>query len=337
MGHLMRTLTIAQALACEDFDCEFLCRDLPGNNNGKIKKNGFVCHEIKNQNLRSELSLLPWIKEKTDDAAQPTILVDNYNVDKAWEVSARSIFDRIITIDDLADRQFDCDLIINPNFNRSTSDYFGLASMSTKILAGPAYALIRQEFSSKRDQSILRKLNNKACRRVLIIFGGGNTASIIRQTLLAIPQRVVNGVLFDVVIGSAVSDSELLMTEFSKNHTIRFHKDPDSIADLMLNADLAISAAGGTVLESFCMGLPSVITSIAENQDAIANWLHGEQLCLYFSLQEPDSLKQCLDTSLENPNGLKVLCEKTSALVDGRGRERVAASIKTLLSQEIGV
>ena len=314
----MRTLTLAQAIAREDFDCEFLCRDLPGNNNEKIKKTGFVCHEIKNQHLRSESSLLPWIKEKTDGTVQPTILVDNYNVDKAWEVSARSIFDRIITIDDLADRQFDCDLIINPNLNRSTSD-------------------IRQEFSSKRDQSILRKLNNKACRRVLIIFGGGNTASIVRQTLLAIPQRVVNGVLFDVVIGSAVSDSEPLMTEFSKKNTIRFHEDPDSVADLMFNADLAISAAGGTVLESFCMGLPSVITSIAENQDAIANWLHGEQLCLYFSLQEPDSLKQCLDTSLENPNGLKVLCEKTSALVDGRGRERVAASIKTLLSQEIGV
>ena len=152
MGHLMRTLTIAQALACEDIDCEFLCRDLPGKNKEKIKKIGFVCHEIKNQNLRSELSLLPWIKEKTDDAAQPTILVDNYNVDKAWEVSARSIFDRIITIDDLADRQFDCDLIINPNLI-ATLIIPGWPRCRQK-LRWPSLCPYSQEFSSKRDQSI---------------------------------------------------------------------------------------------------------------------------------------------------------------------------------------
>lgn len=333
----MRTLTLAQALAQDQFDCEFLCRDLPGNCNEKIKKNGFVCHEIKSQNLQSELSLLPWIKENIDSINEPTIIVDHYNVDKEWEVSARSMFRRIITIDDLANRQFDCDLVINPNLNCNASDYSGSIATSAKILTGPRYALIRQEFSNRRDRSMSRKLNNKTCRRILIIFGGSNTASVIRQTLVAIPKTIIDHVFFDVVIGSAILKPELLIAEFSNNHTITFHKDPNSVAELMLNADLAISAAGGAVLESFCMGLPSIVTSIAENQDDIANWLIERQLCLHFSLQQPDSLKQCLETCLENPASLRTVSEKISALVDGRGRQRVAAEIKALLSSEAGV
>jgi len=333
----MRTLTLAQTLALEGFDCEFLCRDLPGNSNEKIKKSGFICHEIESQNLHSERSLLPWIEEKTNSPTKPTILVDHYDIDKEWEVAVRPMFSRVITVDDLASRQFDCDMIINPNFNRNASDYLGLAAVSAVILAGPKYALLRQEFSSRRDESVSRKLKNNACRRVLMVFGGGNTAAFIQQALRAIPQRIIDHMFFDVVVGPAISKPELLITEFCGNRTITFYQDPDSIAELMLNADLAISAAGGTILESCYMGLPSIVTSIAGNQDAILNWLLAEQLCMHFSLQQPSSLGKCLDACLENPVGLKALSDRLSAFVDGRGRQRVTAEIKALLSSEAGV
>ena len=40
-----------------------------------------------------------------------------------------------------------------------------------------------------------------------------------------------------------------------------------NLAKLMVNSDIAIGAGGVTTLERMCVGLPSIVISIAENQE----------------------------------------------------------------------
>ena len=59
-----------------------------------------------------------------------------------------------MVIDDLNNRQFDCDILLNQNLGIKKSDYQGKVPIGCQLLMGCEYALLRPEFPSFRKRAL---------------------------------------------------------------------------------------------------------------------------------------------------------------------------------------
>jgi len=105
----------------------------------------------------------------------------------------------------------------------------------------------------------------------------------------------------------------------------------------MLKADLAIGAGGATSWERCCLGLPSLIITMAENQKPIAaeldrqrlaHWLGDHDTVNEFSLTT--ALKDALDSK-----GMADWSNRCRNTVDAKGTERVAAIVSLTSSTQL--
>lgn len=98
------------------------------------------------------------------------------------------------------------------------------------------------------------------------------------------------------------------------------------MAELIATADLAIGAGGSASWERCCLGLPSILVALADNQINIANGLDSLGACIYIGKIEEISdhtLKDIIEKLLHSPQQLKNFSEKAYSLVDGLGVDRV--------------
>jgi len=96
------------------------------------------------------------------------------------------------------------------------------------------------------------------------------------------------------------------------------------MAERMCKADLAIGAAGGTAWERCCLGLPTVLLILAENQASGARGLERcGAVCIIERCEEivrdlPQLLKK-----LSKPENLSEMAEMSAGVTDGLGASRV--------------
>ena len=114
------------------------------------------------------------------------LIVDNYGLDKKWEVILRPHVKKIMVIDDMTKREHDCDLILDQNLYENMKEcYEGLIPRDCKKLIGPKFALLRKEFYQIRKN--LKKPNGKI-KRILVSFGSDDHTNETMKVLEAINQ-----------------------------------------------------------------------------------------------------------------------------------------------------
>ena len=91
------------------------------------------------------------------------------------------------------------------------------------------------------------------------------------------------------------------------------------MAELMANADFAIGAAGSTSWERCCLGLPTLMIILAENQQTIAKQLQaaGAAQSLSIGPKLAQQVAQCFDQL--SPNYLSSSSQAAQAISDGLG------------------
>ncbi len=135
LGHLMRCLSLADELKKQNHNITFICRELNGNSIELAKYKHTVITLPKNENFQSDDFYLKWLGATQDIDAKQTIeklpentdclIVDSYSLDEKWHKQLRPFVKKIIVIDDLADRKFDCDILLNQNLGAKKQDYQG--------------------------------------------------------------------------------------------------------------------------------------------------------------------------------------------------------------------
>jgi spore coat polysaccharide biosynthesis predicted glycosyltransferase SpsG len=78
---------------------------------------------------------------------------------------------------------------------------------------------------------------------------------------------------------------------------MRLSEQLPSLAPLMLAADFAFGAAGGTSWERICLGLPAAILTMADNQRSVATALQRHHLARWIGdarTLEPTDLRAAL-------------------------------------------
>lgn len=341
-GHVMRCLTLANQLKQKGVLIKFICRELEGNMIEYIRKQNFEVFTLAKITAASHWD---WTTEHWLDDSQETIdvlknenksinmlIVDHYSFDIKWEKKIRPLVEKIMVIDDLADRKHDCDLLLDQNYYVNMENrYNGLVSVNCLKFLGPNYALLRDEFLSIDPSTIER---NGEIRNILIFFGGSDFTGETLKSLYAIEKLIHSGLKINVVIGAS-NPHKSKIKRFCDSHTsIQLHCQIDYMAKLMLEADIAIGAGGSASWERIYVKLPAVVEIVADNQRELTEAL--VTTCAVYSLGKYTDVKQSdiyqqLRLLIGNPSELKKMSDQCNYVMDSK-----AVCEKTLVTQIFG-
>jgi UDP-2,4-diacetamido-2,4,6-trideoxy-beta-L-altropyranose hydrolase len=342
-GHVMRCLTLADGLREEGAECQFVCREREGHLMDHVRSRGYTVHALpkpeKDVFLESDLAHADWLGvDWQTDAAQTRqalgskaldwLIVDHYALDHRWESALRSSCKRIMAVDDVADRQHDCDLLLDQNYGSSAGRYRGLVPADCTQCHGPEYALLKPVYAERRAQLPAR---DGEVRRVLIYFGGGaDAANLTSLAVRAFQAPELVHIELDIVVGAAYAHRSSLEELVALRGNSTIHRQLPDLARLMASADLAIGAGGATTWERCCLGLPSLVVSIANNQVPTCRALVAQGLIDYlghFEVITVNLISERLRSLATKPEFLCDLSKRTMALVDGKGVTKVVSAI----------
>ncbi|MDW9496569.1 UDP-2,4-diacetamido-2,4,6-trideoxy-beta-L-altropyranose hydrolase [Sinorhizobium meliloti] len=345
-GHVMRCLTLANMLAEAGFLCRFVCRAHPGNLTDLIRQRGFAVTELPREvGDRAETAYVGhthWLGAdwQTDacetasaigDARPDLLIVDHYAIDSRWERSMRPFCSRLIVLDDLADREHDCDLLLDQNLGRTASDYLLLVPANCEMLIGASFALLRPEFALKRPYSLARRRSASLPRRLLVTLGGIDKDNVTRQVLDALERCTLPPDMeITIVMGQHAPWAKSVREKAAQlpwNAGVVFNVD--DMAGLMSGADLAIGAAGSTSWERCALGLPTVLMVLAENQRSVARILDMQGAAKLVELG-PDFVsvfRGVVEGLVGNKTALEAMSERAATICDGKGGLEVVRAI----------
>lgn len=343
-GHIMRCLTLADALCEKGAKCNFICRDHEGHLIDEIRSRGHAVHiSIKSQAkepLESDLLHEHWLGvDWQTDAAQTRqalgnepvdwLIVDHYALDHHWETAVRSFCKRIMVIDDLANRRHNCDLLLDHNYANSIERYAELVPAECSQLYGPEFALLKPIYAQRCAEQSFR---SGKIGQVLIYFGGGaDPMNLTGMALHAFQAPELNKIELDIVVGSSYAYKKELEADALIRGRADIHTQLPDLSELMARADLAIGAGGVTTWERCCLGLPSIVISIADNQRPACEALAVDDLILYLGHAgdiTPETIRAQILELVAQPQRLIELSEKNMKLVDGNGIDRVIKAIR---------
>ena len=345
-GHIFRCLTLANHLRKRGIECIFICRSHIGNLIELITQNGHLALALpvsdskKYSHHTSLNNHLEWLGTDWTVDAHDTkeilssinikkidiLIVDHYALDIRWEQALRPYAKKIMVIDDLADRQHDCDLLLDQNIARNEQEYINLIDKNTIKMIGPRYALLRPEFAELRGKSLERRKMKRQSKHLLISMGGVDKENITGEVLKAVKKcQFPTNMHITVVMGTISPHLEQVQIQAKDMFCpTKVLTGVSNMAELMTESDLAVGACGGTAWERCCLGLPSLIFIIAKNQLAGAKALHraGAAIVLknYHHLTE-------IISNWASPHSTEAIIKKMSdaaiAITDGQGCNRV--------------
>lgn len=347
-GHVMRCLTLARALADQGADVHFISKDHAGNLNAYVRAAGFPVLEIHAEGGAAAVSPADpphagWLGGTWEaDAGQTAshvaalgidlLVVDHYALDARWEAGVGIVPERIVVVDDLADRAHSCAMIVDANLGRRPTDYAAVARPGTVVLAGAEYALLRAEFAAARESSLVRR-EDSSLRRILVAMGGVDAFNATTRVLDALDASTLPDTCsVTIVLGSRAPWLDAVRKAAAgMRGSAEVLVDVTDMAELMASSDLAIGGAGVTAWERCCLGLPTLIVTIAENQVAGAKALADAGAAgLVGGVEDVVSRLGALVEDAARPGALAAMSRAASAVTDGKGVDRVVAHIQGL-------
>jgi len=345
-GHVMRCLTLADAFAARGADCQFICRAHEGNLIEFIRGKGYVAHALPvtpaagagptapgTETSTPELGHSHWLgatQAQDAEACAPILaaqrpawlIVDHYALDARWERALAPHYRKLMVIDDLADRPHACDLLLDQTFGRDAADYGPLVPAHCHLLRGSHYALLRPEFAALRPCSLQRRAR-PALRELLITMGGvdkGNATGQVLHALRTCP--LPPDCQITAVMGGTAPWLEQVRTQArGMPWPTRVLVGVSDMAQLMADSDLAIGAAGATSWERCCLGLPTIMLVLAENQSKVAQGLElsGAAKLINLDQSATTQLMELLGPLIDDPEQLLEISGCAASIVDGTG------------------
>ena len=343
-GHVMRCLTLGEELRRQGHDCRFVCRDHRGHLGELIVGKGFPVNLLLTPvedslhysggyvTAHSEWLGVPWQL----DAAQTLslleflsvdwLVVDHYALDAQWEGLVSEAVGEIMVIDDLADRNHQAGMLLDQIvLNGEMEDlYRERLNSGCTLLLGPQYALLGQEYRFLANALPER---NGQLSRALVFVGGSDPHHLTERYLKALSAPEFQRVLVDVVMGKNHPAPEAVTELVSRRDGTRLYSGLSTLAALMVRADLMLGAGGATNWERMCLGLTSVVVSVARNQDDINRELAGQGFIHFLGKAETAAIgdiQTALLSVLSDAGKNAVQSKAMRKVVDGCGTERVA-------------
>lgn len=351
-GHVMRCLVLAQGLTQLGHLVRFVCRPQAGDLITFIESKGFCVSTLAPPSIElipttsadyAAWLQVPWQQDAQDllaeVAASELIIVDHYALNADWQLCIQqALHCKIMVIDDLA-REHHADLILDQTLLRRADEYQSQSKPEfqsqlqaqenhdeSTILTGCKFALLNPQFSYYRADALANDVLSS--RPKLLLSMGGidqpNATLLVLKALAELPK--LSRPLVTVLLGLR-APHYLEVKAFCLQHSdwIKHIDFVDNMAALMLQHQVAIGAPGTTSWERACLGLPSIIIPLAENQQTISRNLVAVDAAYKIERDDiTDHLLSCYQKLLKNWPQLRA---NNLKLCDGLGLKRVLTAI----------
>ncbi|RLB70833.1 MAG: UDP-2,4-diacetamido-2,4,6-trideoxy-beta-L-altropyranose hydrolase [Deltaproteobacteria bacterium] len=327
-GHVHRCLSLALELRRRGAEVLFICRELPGSLCSLLAEREFRVFPLPapgegepecrpDRDVWETAAVLSSLPGKID-----WLIVDHYALDREWESALREQVSRIMVLDDLANRRHDCDLLLDQGFYADAGHrYRELVPPGCRLLLGPRYALLNDGFARRRQRE-----DERPRKRLFVFFGGSDATNETEKVLWALPLLKNRNVQLDVVVGGGNLFRARIEKLAAADDRVRLHYQVEDMAALMAKSDIALGAGGTTTWERFCLGLPSIVVSVADNQTALSESLGLDGRIVYLGRADQvdkEMIARAIDSLLEFPWWRRSLSQRGRKLVDGQGCRRL--------------
>ncbi|MFV8372658.1 UDP-2,4-diacetamido-2,4,6-trideoxy-beta-L-altropyranose hydrolase [Flavobacterium sp. LB2P6] len=306
LGHLIRCMALAFMLK-DNFEIIFVCKEAPENIVKELISSGFLFIKI-----NSEVEFFNIINNRY------IVVLDHYGLDTNYQKKIKEIGCILVCIDDLHDKEFHADLIINHAPGVKADDYH--AKPYTQFALGFEYALLRPVFlQAAKQEKIIKKIET-----IFICFGGSDVKNLTALSL-NILQHIDQFEKIIVVVGIVYENIEELKLLIGENPKIHLYHaiNEKNMLGLLTISDIAIVPSSGILLEAISAGCVIVSGMYVENQKFIYQ-AYKNEMCFHDAGNfEPLNLQKAITESFQNFKNVK-------KFFDGNSGERLLNIIKYL-------
>jgi len=325
-GHIMRMIALAQAWRASGGKAVFYCAEIPRALEKRLREQDFSLERIAGEpGTRGDRDAMCAAVAEFRSGHPPVVALDGYHFSADFQLSLKGVGCRLLCVDDCASiGSYHADFVLDQNIAASERLY-SRRDAGTRLLLGPRFALIRQEFL--KYQSWERAIPDKA-QKLLVTLGGSDADNVTMKVIDFLKESRIEA---KVVVGGSNPHLQSLrrMAQSATNEQTRIEivVNPPDMPDLMAWADYAVSGGGSTSWELALTGLPPLFVILAENQRLNTRELErrGYGLCLGEHPHFDQSVfRRLLDNLAEDRNLRFHFSSRGRSIVDGFGAARVA-------------
>jgi len=324
-GHVMRCLALAQAWQDAGGRAAFVMAEATPAVEERLRSEGVEAVRV----------AAPGTQEDSDQTARlgathqsEWVVVDGYHFGAEYQLALKRAGYKVLFVDDNGHAEhYSADLVVNQN-PYASEDLYRNRESATELLLGLEYAMLRREFRRWREQ---RRDNPEVGSKVLVTLGGGDATSLTLRVIQALEYVGLEALEATIVAGGSNPQIHELEMAVSKSKVrLRLVRNVASMPELMVWADIAVSAAGTTMLELAFFGVPTVLVTVADNQ--LSNARAFDELGLALNLGDmarlsPEQLALTVRDLIANKDRRMRMTRGTRTIVDGLGAERVVARL----------
>ena len=292
-GHVIRCLVLAVELRSKGHKVIFGCTPLIGDMRHFIRQNDFEVKDLtkpkSKDNFPSSSPYQLWLgKSVAEDARDfvdsfssiDLLITDHYAIGAEWQSYVASALNcRILALDDLG-REHHADIILDQTLGRSQVDY---SESNARVLAGSQYALVGRRFLTQREAA-LDRVRKLGVVKILVTMGSVDHQNATLKVLKAIEN--VKNIQTTVLLSEKAPHFAEVRLWCAKKANFTHFNFVNDMATLMMNHDVAIGAPGSTSWERACIGLPSIIVPLADNQQLVCSNLVKNSVALKVEIDE---------------------------------------------------
>jgi len=266
----------------------------------EIERSGFCCNIIE-----TDAEFISQVNTNN------IVVLDGYHFSTDYQQQIKAVGANLVCIDDLHDKKYYADLIINHAPGVTPLDY--KTPPYTQFALGPEFALLRPAFleQAKKEKKIGK------VETVMICFGGSDYKNLTLSTLKIVAE-FINFRKIIVITGDAYIffDSLNLFVNNDKRIIHNNAVDEAHMLSIMLDSDLVIVPASGILLEALAAGCLAISGISAENQKFVySNYKNSGFIIDAADFNEPD-LKKAIEQSF-------TLSLKEHKVFDGNSGKRI--------------
>ena len=306
-GHLTRCLSLCQAFEDKGILPEFIV-----NGDDSVKE------LLKSRKHR----LLDWIEDSKQlfdiISGSQIVVIDSYLADLLFYQKLSKSVETAVYIDDNERLDYPRGVLVNGTIY--AEQMYSRRKKEVRYLIGAKYIPLRKEFWQVED-----KKTNKSLEKIMITFGGDDSKDMTLK-ILDLLTNEYPGVIKNIVVGKSFKNIDKLQKAAGKKTNLIRFPDARAMKNLMLESDLAVTAAGQTLYELARVGVPAIAVAVARNQmNNVKGWQKAGFIEYAGWWQDKDVLSRI-------SRGIKILASFQARAqrrgignktVDGKGAQRV--------------
>jgi spore coat polysaccharide biosynthesis predicted glycosyltransferase SpsG len=346
VGHLVRCLALADELRARGVDVVLL---------GEVPGPAWVVREVARRGLPTHPppSAPEALVARARALGVDAVVLDGYHLPPGTGSALRADGIPVLAIVDGdfgADQ--DADLYLDQNLAASGPPRRPAGS---RVLAGLGHALFRDDVLARRrapgsgpdrtggDGPDRADRPDGSGPRVLCVFGGSDATGAAPDV---VPVVLRTGLPVHVLVVAARPElrARLLALAPGAGQRVEVLDPRPDLAALAVTCDAAVTAAGSSVWELLCLGVPAALVRVADNQEtgyrtAVARGVAVGLGAIEELRSDGPAAADAVDALtglLTDATARAALARRGAGLVDGRGRARVADALLALVAARGG-